>query len=122
MRAELKNVRRKTRRKLSTRNGIRRNSDRVRLQVHRSSKHIYAQLIDDEAGRTVAAFGSSAKTFVTGNQGMTKTDQAKAVGEEIAKRAIAAGVDTVVFDRGSSRYHGRVKALADSAREAGLKF
>lgn len=106
-----------TRRKLRNRSKVRAAAgDRIRLSVYRSSKHIYAQLIDDAAGTTIAQAGS--KTLKTG----TKTDTAAAVGKALAQAALEQGVKQVVFDRGSYRYHGRVKALADAAREAGLDF
>ncbi len=92
---------------------------RPRLSVFRSGKHIYAQVIDDVAGKTVAAASSRAKE-VSGGTGNKAA--AEAVGKLIAARATAAGVDTVVFDRSGYLFHGRVKALADAAREAGLKF
>lgn len=88
-----------------------------RLTVFRSNKQIYAQVIDDEAGVTLAS-ASSLKLDAKG----TKQEIAALVGAEVAKAAIAAGVETVVFDRNGYLYHGRVKQLADSAREAGLKF
>src|SRR3954467_258478 len=95
---------------------------RPRLSVHRSSRHIYAQVIDDTAGHTLAA----ASTLDDGLRGELKTGGGKAaasaVGKLIAERAKAAGVTRVVFDRGASMYHGRVKALADAAREGGLDF
>lgn len=95
---------------------------RVRLSVFRSSKHIYAQVIDDVAGRTLASASSLdhglRKDLKTG----ADTDAASAVGKLVAERALAAGVKEVVFDRGSYLYHGRVKALADAAREGGLAF
>ncbi len=95
---------------------------RARLSVFRSNTNIYAQIIDDKAGRTVAAAstldGDLRKAL--GNRG--NIDAAKEVGRLVAERAKAAGVEEVVFDRGGYRYHGRVKALADAAREAGLKF
>ena len=94
-------------------------AERPRLAVFRSNRGIFAQLIDDEAGKTLA--GASwlglAKTF-KGN----KSEQAAEVGKALAKAAKAAGVETCVFDRGGYRYHGRVKALADGAREGGLQF
>ena len=90
-------------------------SERPRLAVFRSNKQIYAQVIDDITGNTLASASS------VDSKG-TKTEQASAVGKLIADNAKDAGVDTVVFDRGGFLYHGRVKALADSAREAGLKF
>ena len=99
-------------------------SERPRLAVFRSLKHIYAQLVDDTAGRTLVAAatvakgsGKSDKTPYGGN-----VAAAKLVGKLIAERALQAGIKDVVFDRGGHRYHGRVKALADAAREAGLKF
>mgnify|MGYP003649567737 CR=1 FL=1 len=95
---------------------------RPRLSVHRSSKNIYAQIIDDAAGRTLA----SASTLEPTLRGDLKTGAdvaaASAVGKLVAERAKEAGVTDVVFDRGAFIYHGRVKALADSAREAGLNF
>ena len=95
---------------------------RVRLSVFRSSRHIYAQVIDDAAGRTLAA----ASTLDAGLKPTIKTgadtEAAKAVGKLIAEHAKAAGVERVVFDRGAYMYHGRVKALADAAREGGLDF
>ena len=95
---------------------------RVRLSVFRSSKHIYAQVIDDRQGATVASASSMEKDL----RGSLKTGAdigaAKAVGKLVAQRAAAAGVKEVVFDRGSYLYHGRVKALADAAREGGLSF
>ena len=95
---------------------------RPRLSVHRSSKNIYAQVIDDVAGKTLAA----ASTLDGGLKGSLKTGAdtaaAAAVGKLVAERAVAAGVKDVVFDRGAFIYHGRVKALADAAREGGLNF
>ena len=93
---------------------------RPRLAVFRSLTHIYAQVIDDAQGRTLAAASSLEKGLNDGN--VKKTERAKAVGGAIAKKAIDAGITDVVFDRGGNRYHGRVKALAEAAREAGLKF
>ena len=94
--------------------------ERPRLAVYRSLSHIYAQVIDDAQGRTIVA-ASDLEADLRGKDG-TKTEQAKAVGSAVAKKAIDAGVTSVVFDRGGNRYHGRVKALAEAAREAGLKF
>ena len=93
--------------------------ERPRLCVFRSEKHIYAQVIDDVAGKTLAAAASNEKDFegVGSNQ-----EAAKKVGKMVAERAIKAGVETVVFDRGGYVYHGRVQALAEGAREGGLKF
>lgn len=95
---------------------------RPRLSVHRSSKHISAQVIDDVGGRTLAAASSTAKSLAGDLGGKTKSERAAVVGREIARKALAAGVEAVVFDRGAARYHGRVKALAEAAREGGLKF
>ena len=91
-----------------------------RLAVFRSNKQIYAQLIDDVAGNTLAAASSVDKSLE--GKKITKIEQAAAVGKLIAVNAKTAGIDTVVFDRSGFLYHGRVKALADSAREEGLKF
>jgi large subunit ribosomal protein L18 len=95
---------------------------RVRLSVFRSSKHIYAQVIDDAAGRTVAAASSLDKSLRTDLKTGADKDAASAVGKLVAERALAAGVKEVVFDRGAYLYHGRVKALAEAAREGGLAF
>jgi large subunit ribosomal protein L18 len=92
---------------------------RPRLSVHRSGRHIYAQIIDDVAGRTVA----SASTLTKGSKGPGATIEAAVkVGKDLAEAAKKAGVTTVVFDRGGFLFHGRVKALADAAREGGLEF
>ena len=93
---------------------------RARLTVFRSSKHIYAQVIDDAKGVTVAA-ASSMEKDVRGKTG-ANIEAAKAVGKRVAERATAKGVKEVQFDRGAYLYHGRIKALADAAREGGLKF
>ena len=94
-------------------------SDKMRLSVFRSAKHIYAQIIDDSSGITVV----SASTLEKSSSGLgSNISSASKVGSEIAKKAIDAGVKEVFFDRGSYKYHGRVKALAENAREAGLKF
>ena len=111
------------RRKQRVRRALRRNnSGRPRLSVHRSSKHIYAQLIDDVQGRTLAAASTLEKELKSKLK--TGADKAAAteVGKLLAERAVKAGVSTVVFDRGGYRYHGRIKALADGAREGGLSF
>jgi large subunit ribosomal protein L18 len=97
---------------------VRGNTDRPRLSVFRSNRGIGVQVIDDVAGRTLASV-SWTESDIKGLQSM---EQAKRVGELIAERAKAAGVETVVFDRGGYRYHGRVKALAEGAREGGLRF
>ena len=93
--------------------------ERPRLCVFRSENHIYAQVIDDVAGHTLVAASSVEKEF-EGNGG--NVEAAKKIGLKVAERALAKGIDTVVFDRGGYIYHGRVKALAEGAREGGLKF
>ena len=95
---------------------------RARLSVFRSSKHIYAQVIDDAGGRTMASASSLEKALREGLKTGADKDAAIAVGKLLAERALAAGVKEVVFDRGAYLYHGRVKALADAAREGGLSF
>ena len=91
---------------------------RPRLAIYRSLNHIYAQIIDDEAGRTIAAASTTEKDLRGASGG--NVEAAARVGRAIAARALSKGVESVVFDRGGYRYHGRVKALADAAREAGL--
>lgn len=117
----LKN-KRQLRRRRHVRRTIRQVSTLPRLSVNRTCKHISAQLIDDVGGRTLAAVSSTAKALQGELSGKTKTERAKVIGAEIAKKALDAGVQQVVLDRGDSKYHGRVKALADAAREAGLKI
>jgi large subunit ribosomal protein L18 len=96
--------------------------DRTRLSVFRSSKHIYAQLIDDNQGATLASASSLEKDALSDLKTGASVAAAKAVGKLIAERAKQKGVKDVIFDRGSYLYHGRIKALADAAREAGLNF
>ena len=115
MRAELKRASR-MRRHHRVRRKVAGTAERPRLAVFRSNRHIYAQLIDDGSGRTLAA-ASDAKVA-----GGAKTERAKKVGAALAEGAKAAGVEAAVFDRGGNLYHGRVKALADGAREAGLRI
>jgi large subunit ribosomal protein L18 len=113
IRAEVRNaVHRRIRRK------VRGTTERPRLAVYRSLNHIYAQVIDDEKAQTIAAASTTEKTLGTGTGG--NIEAAKLVGQTIAERALAAGVDRVVFDRGGYLYHGRVRALTDAARAAGL--
>ena len=113
----------KTDRRLRIRRRIRKVSfgtaERPRLSVFRSNKEIYGQLIDDNNGKTLAAASSRDKGVEVKG---TKTEVATAVGKAIAEKALKAGIETVAFDRGGNLYHGRVKALADGAREGGLKF
>jgi large subunit ribosomal protein L18 len=96
--------------------------ERKRLSVFRSSKHIYAQVIDDDQGVTLASASSIEKTTRDGLKTGASVEAAKAVGKLIAERAQQKGVKDVVFDRGAYLYHGRIKALAEAARESGLKF
>jgi large subunit ribosomal protein L18 len=116
-------VDRTLRRTAKVRRNIRRAArGRARLSVFRSSKHIYAQVIDDSKGETLASASSLEKTMREGKKTGANIDAAKAVGKLLAERAAAKGVKEVVFDRGGYLFHGRVKALADAAREGGLKF
>ena len=110
-------IRRK--RKISIRKKIHGTADRPRVAVNRSHMAIYAQLVDDDAGRTVAAASSQEKKL---RKKTLTVDTAAEVGKLVAARAGEAGIESVVFDRGGFPYHGRVKALADAAREGGLKF
>lgn len=111
------------RRRQRVRNNLRRAANnRPRLSVFRSSKHIYVQIIDDAAGRTLAAASSLDKSLRESLKNGADVTAANAVGKLIATRAKAAGIERVVFDRGAYLFHGRVKALADAAREGGLDF
>jgi large subunit ribosomal protein L18 len=96
--------------------------ERPRLAVYRSEKHIYAQIIDDTVGRTLVAASTVEKDIKERVKKTWNIAAAKEVGKIIAERALAKGITNVVFDRGGFKYHGRIKALADAAREAGLKF
>ena len=110
------------RRKWSLRNTLSGNAERPRLAVFRSDKHIYAQLIDDLAGKTLASAASTNGEVRGDLKNGGNIAAAKLVGRAIAERAKAAGITKVAFDRGGRKYHGRVKALADAAREGGLQF
>ena len=110
------------RRKARVRGAIKAVSGRARLSVFRSSKHIYAQVIDDRKGETLVSASSVEKDMRGSLKTGANVEAAKAVGKRLAERASAKGIKQVVFDRGSYLYHGRVKALADAAREGGLKF
>ena len=110
----------KTRRHFRLRKKIEGTSQRPRLIVHRSARHLHAQLVDDGAGHTLAS-ASTVEADIRALAG-AKTAKGKKVGELLAERAKAAGVEAVVFDRGGHDYHGRIAALADAAREGGLKF
>jgi large subunit ribosomal protein L18 len=110
------------RRHIRVRRRVSGSAARPRLNVFRSATHIYAQVIDDVAGHTIAAASDVDTDIATATKGQKKLARATAVGKAVAERAKAKGVDAVVFDRGGYRYHGRVRALADAAREAGLGF
>ena len=110
------------RRKLRIRRKINGTSDKPRLSVFRSAKHIYAQVVDDIAGTTVAHASTLSRDVRGDLSEASKLDAAKKVGKSIAKLLLAKGIEKVVFDRNGYLYHGRVRALADAAREAGLKF
>lgn len=97
-------------------------AQRPRLNVFRSLEHIYAQVIDDDAGRTLVSASTVDKDVAPAAAGKNKVEQATLVGKIIAERAQAAGIETILFDRGGFKYQGRIKALADGAREGGLKF
>lgn len=115
----MKNLKNRLRRKKRIRAKVSGTAERPRLSVYRSNNHIYAQLIDDVTGNTLVTTSTLAKSVdANGN----KTEQAKKVGEAIAKVCLEKGIENVVFDRNGFLYHGRVRALAESAREAGLKF
>ena len=109
------------RRAKKTRSHIRR-MGMPRLTVHRSGRHIYAQVIAAEGGSVIAAASTVQKDVRTGLTSTSNKDAAKAVGKAVAERAVAAGISDVAFDRSGYRYHGRVAELADAARESGLKF
>ena len=113
-------VRSRLRRQARGRKKVTGTSDRPRLVITRSSRHITAQVVDDSQGRTLA-YASTMEADLRSQAG-DKTDKAKLVGGKVAERAKAAGIDGVVFDRAGHKYHGRVAALADGAREAGLEF
>ena len=116
-------ISRENRRKGRVRGALKRSAyGRPRLSVFRSSKHIYAQVIDDLKGETLASASSLEKDMRTSHKTGANVAAAKAVGKLVAERAAAKGVKDVVFDRGGYLYHGRVKALADAAREGGLNF
>jgi large subunit ribosomal protein L18 len=111
------------RRHLRIRRKIRGEAGRPRLVVFRSNKHIYAQIVDDIAGKTLVGVCGSSKSVsdkVKGDE--ERFSESRAVGEEIARRALEKGIERIVFDRAGYRFHGRIKALADAARKAGLQF
>lgn len=119
--AKSKNDRR-LKRKVRTRKRMSGTADKPRLAVFRSLNHIYAQVIDDDAGITLASTSTNAKDLRDGLKELKKADKAAKVGEHLAELCKQKGIEQVVFDRSGYQYHGRVKALADGAREGGLKF
>jgi large subunit ribosomal protein L18 len=112
----------RVRRHARVRKNLEGTAQRPRLNVFRSLTGIYAQVIDDQAGRTLVSASTAEKDLREKVKGMKKSEQAKVVGQAVAERARGKGIETVVFDRGGYRYVGRVKALADGAREGGLRF
>ena len=114
----MKQITATTRRISRVRGRIRSVSDRPRLSVERSNKHIYAQIIDDKQGKTVVSASDAGKKAFTG----TKNERSQQVGQSIAELALKKGVKQVVFDRGDKAFHGRIKTLAEAARSAGLDF
>jgi large subunit ribosomal protein L18 len=115
-------IQRRVKVKMRVRKKVRGTAERPRLSVYRSLNHIYAQLIDDDKGVTLAAATSNKKSLEATFKGMKKSEVSKKVGEMLAETAKAKGITKVVFDRNGYKYHGRVKALADGAREGGLEF
>jgi large subunit ribosomal protein L18 len=115
-------IEKRERRKHSIRKKVSGTSQRPRLSVFRSSKHIYAQVIDDVAHQTIATASTLDEQLIPQLAGLKKAEKAKKIGAAIAERLKAKGIEMVVFDRNGYIYHGRVMALADAAREAGLKF
>ncbi|HVX63748.1 MAG TPA: 50S ribosomal protein L18 [Pirellulales bacterium] len=115
-------IRQRQRRRFRVRNRIKRDASRPRLSVFRSHKHIYVQIIDDAEGRTLASASTAQKDLGGELSYGGNKSAAQAVGKAIAERALAAGIKEVAFDRREYQYHGRVAALADAAREAGLVF
>jgi large subunit ribosomal protein L18 len=112
---------RRNRIKMRIRKDVYGTKDKPRLSVFRSNKQIYAQLIDDTEGKTLVSVSSRIKE-IAGKAGITKTEQARLVGKLAAEKSLESGIANVVFDRGGYLYHGRIKALAEAAREGGLKF
>lgn len=110
------------RRHVRVRHKVHGTAERPRLNIYRSLEHIYAQVINDDAGHTLCAVSTVSEGLRSDLATLTKVEQAKAIGKAIAEKARAQGIETVVFDRGGFPYHGRVKALAEGSREGGLVF
>jgi len=117
----LTKLERRSRIRMRIRKKISGTTDKPRLAVFRSNKQIYVQVVDDQKGVTLLSASSNEKGFA-GKTGMKKTEQAKLVGKMLAERCLEKGISSVVFDRSGYKYHGRIKSLADTAREGGLKF
>ncbi len=117
----LTKLERRTRIRMRIRKKIGGTAERPRLAVFRSNRQIYVQVVDDQKGMTLLAASSKEKD-IAGKKGIKKTEQAKLVGLSLAAKCREKGIDQVVFDRGGYKYHGRIKSLADAAREGGLKF
>jgi len=115
-------ARQRTRRRFRNRKRVRGSAERPRLSVFRSNKHLYVQVIDDLAGKTLAAASTQDKGLLSGDAAGSNQEAAKVVGKAIAERALKAGISQVCFDRREYKFHGRVAALAAAAREAGLSF
>ena len=122
MKPEVNRERARDRRHTYVRKRVEGSPERPRLNVFRSLSHIYAQVIDDSAGATLVSASTVDHDVRERLAGLSKTEQARVVGNAVAERALAEGITQVVFDRGGYKYHGRVKALAEAAREAGLVF
>ena len=120
--AKLNRTQLRDRRHARVRRKVSGTAERPRLNVYRSNQHIYAQVIDDVAGRTLASASTLDKELRAEMADMSAEDRAQAVGRVVAERASSQGIRTVVFDRGGYPYHGRVKILAEASREAGLEF
>ena len=112
----------RARRHVRVRKVVRGTAARPRLCVFKSLRHIYAQIINDDEGRTLVAASTASAEFAKASERLKKTEAAKVVGTMVADRALAAKIETVVFDRGGYPFHGRIKALATAARDRGLKF
>ncbi|MBI1345052.1 50S ribosomal protein L18 [bacterium] len=121
MKLQKRITRQEERRAYRVRNRVRA-TGRLRLSVYRSNKQIYAQIIDDEAGQTLVAASTVEKDFAAAGQSGSTVAAAAVIGKTLAERAKSKGIEQVAFDRGGNRYHGRIKALADAAREGGLQF
>ena len=118
-----KHLDRREKRHLRIRKKVQGTAERPRLSIYKSSKHIYLQLIDDQAGRCLVSATTNTKANkASGKKSFANVESGKALGRQVAEKATAAGHEMVVFDRSGYRYHGIIKAVADAAREAGLKF